>query len=208
MTALDPVVKTRDGRDEARGLPPQDAPPKSALTEGKDGSTRGITSATGEQDEASGAPLREAIPPTSTNPLFPPLPLYGPPSMLRTLYCLFFRATSGVLSLYFLLTIVCGAVLDAVPRVARTCTQRATLQDPNKQRPFYAEEQKRQKERALAEEAWLVKSEGRQTPPGEKGILQDEDIEILPTEGGPDPLKVDIAYYARRVGLDAETYKV
>ena len=225
VTAFDPVVQTRDGgrlpgipveearrlnalRDEAQGLPPQDEPPKSALREGKDGTTHGITTPTGEQNEAPGAPLREAIPTTTTNPLFPPLPLYGPPSLLRTVHCLFFRASSAILSLCFLLAIVCGAIFNAIPRVARRCTQRATLQDPNKQRPFYAEEQKRQKERALAEKAWSDKSNGRQTPSGEKGVLQAEESQFLPTEGGPDPLKVDIAYYARRVGLDAETYEV
>lgn len=35
-----------------------------------------------------------AIPPSRTHPLFPPLPLYGPPSLLRELQCQTFRITS------------------------------------------------------------------------------------------------------------------
>ena len=32
--------------------------------------------------------------------------------------------------------------------------------------------------------------------------------EFIPSEGGKDPLRCDVAYYARRVGLDIEEYSV
>ncbi|USW46699.1 hypothetical protein Slin15195_G000180 [Septoria linicola] len=226
VTAFDPVIETSDGsrlpgipvdearklnrlKDEVDGRQARD-PPESALREGKDGTTHGIqhndSAATGQQNEAPEAPLREAVPQSRTNPLFPPLPLYGPPSVLRTVHCTFFRATSAVLSLCFLFAIVCGALVDAVPRIFRNLGKRAMLQNPQQQRPFYAEEQKRQEERQAAESAWEERAKGAQTPSGEKGVPHEE--EFLPTEGGPDPLKVDVAYYARRVGLDAQTYEV
>jgi transposase len=40
------------------------------------------------------ASLRTSVPSSRTNPLFPPLPLYGPPSLLRNLQCTGFRAFS------------------------------------------------------------------------------------------------------------------
>lgn len=225
VTPFDPVVETAEGkrlpgisveeakklnrlRDEARGLRAR-SPPESALREGKDGTTHGIQHADGDggkQNEASDAPLRESVPNSTTNPLFPPLPLYGPPTVRRTIQCMFFRATSTVLSLCFLLAIVCGAIVDAVPKILEGTTKKPMLQDPKKHRPFYAEEQKRAQERKEAEQAWMKSKRGSQTPSGEKGIPQDG--EFVPTEGGPDPLTTDVAYYARRVGLDAEIHEV
>ncbi|KAF2214908.1 hypothetical protein CERZMDRAFT_82801 [Cercospora zeae-maydis SCOH1-5] len=225
ITPFDPVVETADGqripgisvkeakklnrlRDEAQGREAR-RPPESALREGKDGTTHGIQHGhenIGQQNEASDATLREAVPDSTTNPLFPPLPLYGPPTVWRTIQCMFFRVTSAMLSLCFLLAIVCGAIVDAVPKMFEAATKKAILKDFSKQRPFYAEEQQRKQEREEAERAWTNSKRGSQTPSGEKGIPQDG--EFVPTEGGPDPLVVDVSYYARRVGLDAETYEV
>ncbi|KAM3418566.1 hypothetical protein BST61_g4543 [Cercospora zeina] len=225
ITPFDPVVETADGqripgisvkeakklnklRDEAQGREARQ-PPESALREGKDGTTHGIQHGhedVGRHNEGGDASLREAVPDSTTNPLFPPLPLYGPPTVWRMTQCMCFRATSAVLSLCFLLAIVCGAIVDAVPKMSKTATKKAMLRDPNKQRPFYAEEEQRQQEREAAEQAWTTYKRGSQTPSGEKGIPQDG--EFVPTEGGPDPLVIDVRYYARRVGLDAETYEV
>jgi hypothetical protein len=53
--------------------------------------------------------LRKSMPPSRTNPLFPPLPLYGPSSLMRDIQCYTFRASSFVLSLGFLGIIVLGS---------------------------------------------------------------------------------------------------
>lgn len=220
VTPFDPVVETTDGRrlpaipvaeaaklnrlkDEIEGREPQN-PPQSKLRESRDGTRHGIvhgTTGPAEQSESPSAPLRESVPQSRTNPLFPPLPMYGPPTTLRRLHCAFFRTTSAVLSVCFLLAIVIGAVFDAIPKVVRTIRG-----NPRRQRPFYEEEVKRKQERKEASREWTARRKGTATPSGEKGECSEE--EYIPTEGGPDPLVVDIAYYARRVGLDAELYEV
>lgn len=107
----------------------------------------------------------------------------------------------------FLLTIVVGAIVDAIPWMCRDAWRRVKLQEPRYQRPFHAEEKKRAEERRAAEKAWMEQKRvhGNATPLVEKGSDQ---AGFVPTEGGPDPLCIDIAYYARRVGLDAEVFDV
>lgn len=229
VTPLDPVVETTDGKrlpavpiaeaatlnklkDEVEGQRPRGTP-AGAVRESKDGSAHGAwgsrpTSA--NDDQELDAPLNEAIPQSRTNPLFPPLPLYGPPTLLRTIQCWFFRMTSAVLSLGFLLAIVIGAIVDAIPRIMKNLRRRAMLQNPKRRRPFYEEEMKRRQERRAADKAWVQQQQkGTHTPSGEKGDGSiPQDGEFIPTEGGPDPLCVDVSYYARRVGLDAETFEV
>lgn len=84
------------------------------------------------------------------------------------------------------------------------------LQNPKRRRPFYEEEVKRNQERRAAAEAWLrqQKDKGANTPSGEKGANVAQDGSFVPTEGGSDPLCVDVGYYARRVGLDVEVFEV
>lgn len=84
------------------------------------------------------------------------------------------------------------------------------LLDPQKQRPFHDEEQKRAIERNVAERQWTKeqKKRGAETPSDEKSSPYPQDGKFVPTEGGPDPLCVDAGYYARRVGLDVETFEV
>lgn len=224
VTPLDPVVETVQGqrlsvipvaqavklnslKDLVEGREPSD-PPESALREGKDGSKHGASIAkpgSEKQSEEADAPLRQAIPNSRTNPLFPDLPVYGPPTRLRSLQCWFFRSISSVLSLCFLIVIVMGAIVAGLSKFFRP----TSLQGPGRHRPFLKEELQRREERKAAEKEWAQTrtNHGADTPSGEKGIPP-QDGEFVPTEGGPDPLCVDIAYYARRVGLDAERFDV
>ncbi|KAL2154913.1 hypothetical protein VTH82DRAFT_3589 [Thermothelomyces myriococcoides] len=140
--------------------------------------------------------LRRAMPPTHTNPLFPPLPLYGPPSLLRNLQCRVFRVSSFFLSLSFLGVIVLGALFTSIGPSLRRLWLRATLRDPDRTRPFYAEEINAKNKRQEREKQWR------------EGIRSSNDDGFTPTEGGPDPIVCDPAYYARRVGLDIETLHV
>lgn len=215
ITPLDPVIETADG-GRLPTIPVSEAKKLNALRRSQ---TSESTSSTGQvasfegthrQSDESDAPLRHAIPPSRTNPLFPPLPIYGPPTLLRSIQCLFFRLISGVLSFAFLMAIFVGAILHTIPPLLKNTGQRAMLQNPTKQRPFYEEEIKRKSERKAAEKQWAArrKNKGTRTPSGEKGSNTPQDGEFVPTEGGPDALVVDVGYYARRVGLDTETFEV
>ncbi len=224
ITPLDPVVVTADGGrlpvipvDEANKL--NRLRKRADARNGASTNENGATSSNGNQrhigfstelNEKPDAPLREALPPSHTNPLFPPLPTYGPPSLLRSIQCFFFRITSAVLSLIFLLTIFTGAVINTIPQLLRNTRKRAMLQDPRRSRPFYEEEIQRKKERRAWDKEWVKnhKGKGTSTPSGEKGGAVPQDGEFVPTEGGPDPLIVDVGHYARRVGLDMEVFEV
>ncbi|RDA83435.1 hypothetical protein CP532_4407 [Ophiocordyceps camponoti-leonardi (nom. inval.)] len=135
-----------------------------------------------------------------THPLFPPLPLYGPPSLTRTAKCLFYRLSSFCLSLSFLGVIVAGSLLSSVPNLCR----KLYVLDGDRQRPFYDEEQRRSDIRRRARKNWE-----RRASAGRPGQNDEETAdEYPPTEGGKDPIVCDVSYYARRVGLDAETMDV
>ena len=157
------------------------------------------------------APLRQAVPPSRTNPLFPPLPLYGPPSVLRNLQSLSFRVISFFLSLLFLYIIVLGAAFTSIPLAFRWMWMCLTLRNPALRRPFYQEERRRAELRKKENKNW---KRHRKNP--SRSPLQDdmEDKysgraeEFVPLEGGNDPLVCDVRYYARRVGLDCEEYSV
>lgn len=162
------------------------------------------------QSAKAEAPLRSAMPPSRTNPLFPPMPLYGPPSFLRNIQCMSLRASSFFLSLAFLGVIVLGSVFTSIPLMFRHIGLRLLFRNPDARRPFYLEEKKRQKDRAEAAKAW--KRQRRRRSSSTKMVDDSEEEAGLngyvPTEGGKDPLVCDIGYYARRVGLDAEEFKV
>jgi pimeloyl-ACP methyl ester carboxylesterase len=157
------------------------------------------------QKSAEGS-LRKAMPPSRTNPLFPPLPLYGPPSLMRNIQCMTFRATSFCLSLAFLGVIVLGSAFTSIPLMFNHIWLRLTLRNPDQRRPFYEEEKRRKELRKHREESWRRR--------GSAVALQDDDElgegldGFVPTEGGKDPLICDAGYYARRVGLDIEEFKV
>ncbi|KAL2141230.1 hypothetical protein VTI28DRAFT_2689 [Corynascus sepedonium] len=157
--------------------------------------------------QSSDGSLRRAMPPTHTNPLFPPLPLYGPPSMLRNIQCRVFQISSFFLSLAFLSVIVLGALFTSIGPSLRHLWLRATLRDPDVTRPFYEEEVKRAKERKQKEQEWARRHSPSTSDASKKSTSADGDA-FIPTEGGPDPIVCDPSYYARRVGLDMETFKV
>ena len=160
-----------------------------------------------DMQKSGGATLRGAMPPSHTNPLFPPLPLYGPSSRMRDLQCIFFRISSFFLSLAFLGVIVTGSMFTSIPLVLKRSYYRIRCQDPDASRPFYEEECRRAAERKEKEKAWKRQRSGT-LDDGDAEIAQVATDEFPPTEGGKDPIICDIGYYARRVGLDAEVVKV
>lgn len=151
--------------------------------------------------------LRRAMPPSHTNPLFPPLPLYGPPSLLRDFQCTMFRVSSFFLSLAFLAVIVLGALFTSIPLVCQRLWMRVTLRNPDQQRPFHQEEMRRRKARQDLIKGWKRRRSQERAPQDKEGKTSDEEG-YIPTEGGPDPIKCDVGYYARRVGLDVEEFQV
>ncbi|KAG9678787.1 alpha/beta-hydrolase, partial [Aureobasidium melanogenum] len=225
VTAQDPVIVTANGNrlpavpiDEALKLnllkdqlddrqSDGRIPVKYISRKARDGTMHGILERDGAcQSSEPSAPLREAAAPSRTNPMFPPLPTYGPPSLLRTLHCCFFRTTSSVLSFLFLLVIVLGAAFTSIPLAFEHIRLRLLLKNPDKRRPFFEEEQQRKKARAEANRDWV---KGKPpTTPAEVETSPPQDGEFVPTEGGPDPLVCDPGYYARRVGLDVEIFDV
>ncbi|KAK8213363.1 hypothetical protein M8818_002662 [Zalaria obscura] len=232
VTPQDPVIQTVNGGrlpavplEEAIKLnvlkdvledrdPSQSFPAKCGTREAKDGTIHGARPsdvASSKQSSSPGAPLRQAIPQSRTNPLFPPLPMYGPPTLLRSAQCWFFRFTNAFLSLGFLLVIVLGAAFTSIPMMLEHIRIRLTFNDPDNRRPFYHEEKKRRKARRQAEKEWEKKHDGKPkitTPDVERDEKITRDEEFVPTEGGPDPLVCDVGYYARRVGLDVEYFDV
>ncbi|KUI66281.1 Sterol esterase 2 [Cytospora mali] len=157
------------------------------------------------QKSAEGT-LRRAAPPSHTNPLFPPLPLYGPASILRDVQCATFRVSSFFLSLSFLGVIVLGSLFTSIPKVFRHAWLRLTFQNPDKGRPFYEEEMRRRDARKLMDRNWKRRPSQECIPADKEGIVDGDGY--IPTEGGPDPIKCDVGYYARRVGLDVEEIEV
>lgn len=166
---------------------------------------------TSQQSSKPGAPLRHAIPPSKTHPLFPPLPLYGPPTLARNLQCIGLRISSFFLSLTFLGTIVLGSAFTSIPLMLRHIGLRLMFRDPDARRPFYEEEKRRKEIRKDAARAWRRQKRGRSNVSKGEGVNEEDGImfdKYRPSEGGKDLLICDVGYYARRVGLDIEEYKV
>lgn len=148
--------------------------------------------------------------PASTNPLFPPLPVYGPATLLRRIQCLSFRVTSGMLSLSFLGVIVVGSVMKSLPAFISGIFKRIKGDDPNASRPFNKIEKERAKLRKEEEANWKIYQKAHR-----KDSLDDDELEIggkgarnRQLAGGKDKLLCDIGYYARRVGLEVEEFQV
>ena len=158
-----------------------------------------------------GLPLHTSNPPSQTNPLFPPLPLYGPPRLSRTIQCHIFRITSFFLSLGFLAVIVLGSAFTSIPLMLEPIGMRLRSKDPDSRRPFYEEEKRRRIRRRETNQEWTKNRRRRGSRVGKDSLEEDvagDTEEFVPTEGGKDLLICDVAYYARREGLDAEEFKV
>jgi len=168
------------------------APPRLARSE-----------AASPQSNGSGS-LQRSMPPSHTNPLFPPLPLYGPPSLLRDIHCYVFRVSSFFLSLAFLAVIVLGSLFTSIPPSLCQLWLRLTLRDPDATRPFYAEEKRRAALRRDQEHKWKQRHSALRDTEG-SGKNGDD---CVPAAGGPDPIICEVGYYARRVGLDVEEFEV
>ncbi|KAI4140449.1 MAG: hypothetical protein L6R39_005785 [Caloplaca ligustica] len=163
------------------------------------------------EQEAAEAPLNYAFPPTKTHPLFPQLPLYGPPSLLRNLQSFGFRLSSAFLSLAFLGTIVLGSLFTSIPLLFQHVYLRLSFRNPDARRPFYEEEKRRQRARKESAKAWKKRRRRSKICLNQDHDDEGDDghhDEFEPTEGGEDPLICDVGYYARRVGLDVEEFSV
>ncbi|KAH8820384.1 alpha/beta-hydrolase [Xylogone sp. PMI_703] len=214
ITPQDAVVVTADG-SRVPGVPVAEAHELNVLkarVEGQDDLAieEEAAAAAARNGNGADASLRKTMPPTRTHPLFPPLPLYGPPSLFRNLQYLTFRASSFVLSLSFLGVVVLGAAFTGARDLSKEVLYRVTKGNPDKKRPFYAEERHRKKIRKEQEKKWRKRGskrrpQARMDDHNEAGAGESQ---FIPTEGGPDPLVCDVGYYARRVGLDVEEFKV
>ncbi|KAF7551632.1 hypothetical protein G7Z17_g4865 [Cylindrodendrum hubeiense] len=233
ITPQDPIIITSDG-NRLPGVPLQEAhrlnilheevqgkPETTEIRSGResrenipnatqvDNGQRKVVNLPGQQNGASlqksaDNTLERSMPPSHTNPLFPPLPLYGPPSTMRNLQCLFFRISSFFLSLAFLGVIVLGSLFTSIPLIWKKMFYRLTFRNLDKSRPFYEEEKLRAEARKEKEQAW----KGSQSLNIENQERQKPADQYPPTEGGTDPIICDVGYYARRVGLDVETFEV
>ncbi len=150
--------------------------------------------------------LQRTMPPTHTNPLFPPLPLYGPPSLIRNIQCMIFRVSSFSLSTVFLGGVVLGALFTSVPLICSNIWLRATFRNPDAQRPFYKEEVRRGELRKEQQKLWKRRKSQPEVTADNEHLQPDDGF--VPTAGGPDPIVCDVGYYARRVGLDIEELHV
>lgn len=241
ITPLDPVIQTADGnrlpavpvteahrfnvlksqvdQQSTKQTPAPDKADQSLFspTAGARDNNKTDLQANAEPDrsnaEQEDGDLRSSVVPTSTHPLFPPLPLYGPPSWMRRLQCTAFRCTSFILSNAFLAVIVLGSAFTSLPLMFRHIGLRIRFQNPDARRPFHQEEVRRRKKRKQAEREWVRQRRHRGSRSDAAGDVDSRarmqaEGDYEPTEGGPDPLVCDPAYYARRVGLDMEEYKV
>jgi len=228
VTAQDPVIQTADGGRlpavpieeatrlnrlrnvvESRDAFP-DAPvgPKTRIA--KDGTVHGLLTDEEEEDGQgkSDVPLGDSKAPWQTSPLFPPLPMYGPPTLMRKAQCWTFRISSAILSFLFLLVIILGAAFTSIPGWIHSLGLWLTLRNPAKRRPFYDEEDRRKRARRVQEKAWMKQHNSAQKKKPGKDLEGQKEDEFPPLEGGPDPLKCDVRIYARRVGLECEIFDV
>ncbi|TVY27750.1 Sterol esterase [Lachnellula hyalina] len=230
VTPHDPIIITGDG-GRLPGVPLAEAAKLNSLKDQVDGVSghalkgEALVDTSPGQSENSGAEspkqhgtiqksqegsLRRSMPPSRTHPLFPPLPLYGPSSITRQIQCMVFRTSSFFLSLAFLGIIVLGSAFTSIPLMFRHIWKRVTFRDPDASRPFNEEEKRRRTIRKEQEKVWKKERSRRRSTTKMDDDNEDEAAqgEFIPTEGGKDPLICDAGYYARRVGLDVEEFKV
>ncbi|KAJ5675192.1 uncharacterized protein N7477_005126 [Penicillium maclennaniae] len=139
---------------------------------------------------------------SSEHPLFPPLPSYGPPTFARSIRYYAIQIVSFFLSLAFLSVICVGALLCTVGTGISDTVSRFKGKDLASKRIFFAEEQTRRLARANSDIKWHMREQ-------KKYVDEEQGLdECPPLEGGRDRIVCDVAYYARRVGLDVEEFRV
>ncbi|KAJ5937494.1 hypothetical protein N7454_003836 [Penicillium verhagenii] len=137
------------------------------------------------------------------HPLFPSLPSYDPPNFTRNLRYSATRAVSFLLSLSFLTSIFVGALACAAQTKLQSVIQRLRgSRYTGSPRVFHVEEHNRKLRRAVLDRKWDARKQKKHV---DEELGSDECPHL---EGGKDMLVCDVAYYARRVGLDVETFRV
>ncbi|RDL38356.1 uncharacterized protein BP5553_02696 [Venustampulla echinocandica] len=131
--------------------------------------------------------------------LFLPQTSYGNSPAAKLKVFVIRTSSLGLSSLYIVVTSFM-ATINTVAGLFKYSLRRLILQNPDADRPFYDEEKRRRKRRIEEEHTW--KRMGKDDVENQAGL------EFPPTEGGPDPVVNDAGYYARRVGLDVECFKV
>jgi pimeloyl-ACP methyl ester carboxylesterase len=142
---------------------------------------------------------------TTDHPLFPPIPTYGAPSAMRRVKYNMLTVAAFFLSLCYLTAIFVGALLRTAGVAISEARLRWNGHNPDTRRSFYTEEQARRKARAIADRRWALRQQKRDMDE-EQGPEETQECPSL--EGGKDPVVCDVAYYARRVGLDVEKFRV
>jgi pimeloyl-ACP methyl ester carboxylesterase len=142
-------------------------------------------------------PLHKPLPSPHDNDIFPPMPLYEQ-STIRQLKSLVLRPVAFSFTLCCLSLIFGAAMITGAKEGIRHALGRIIRHDPDAGRPFLQEEKRRAALRQEDEEKWK----------GAPDLENKAGLEYIPIEGGKDPIKNDIGYYARRVGLDVETFRV
>lgn len=200
ITPLDPVIETASG-NRLPAIPVYEAHKLNVLKDGVEAGSTGKDmpvkphpeTLSDETPDSTDRQLESVMPPWRTHPLFPPLPLYGPPSLMRDVHCTVFKITSFFLSTAFLAVIVLGSLFTSVPRFCQYFWLWLTFRDPNSRRPFYAEEQRRREVRKGQESAWLEKQrkkhQQRKQSPSSDHMPESgsQPKRYEPLEGGPDP---------------------
>lgn len=147
---------------------------------------------------------RELVLPVESleHPLFPPLPSHGPPTFARNVRYCAFQIVSFFLSLAFLTVIFISALACKAGTAISRAISKIRGHEPNSNRAFQAEEYTRRLARAEQDRKWCIRQQ-------KKHVDEEQGPdECPPLEGGKDPVVCDVAYYARRVGLDVETFRV
>lgn len=153
-----------------------------------------------EQDVAS----KELVLPVDSleHPLFPPLPTYGTPTLASKIWYYAIRLVSFFLSFTFLTAIFIGALACSAGTAIADAIGRMRGHETSSRRAFEAEEYTRKLARAEENRRWHIRQQ-------KKHVDEEQGLdECSPLEGGKDPIVCDVAYYARRVGLDVETFRV
>lgn len=139
--------------------------------------------------------------------IFPELTKLSPPTFLNRIGWFILWVVTGVLSsIYFQIIFNIGELFNLLDTLKRLAI-RAVGRDPDAKRPFHEEEKRRAAARHSEKKTWKRQRKGVAAPAGTEEEMI-ESREFVPLEGGRDKLRAEIGYYARRVGLDAELYKV